>query len=257
MDEMDKVLEVMKTLRSEGGCNWDRAQNHKSLIPYLLEESYEVVHAIENEDDENLKEELGDLLFQVVFHSRIASEEGRFQFSDVAGNLSEKLIRRHPHVFQNQSDLSPEEVVQNWQKIKENEKKDRKETIDVPIALPALDRAHKIQKKAADVGFDWEDPRDVRAKVAEELEELDEEWTKGGSFERMEEELGDLLFAIVNFSRFLKINPEKALRKANEKFLYRFSQMEKFAKEQNQNFPDLSLEEKEVLWKKKKKQGNS
>jgi tetrapyrrole methylase family protein / MazG family protein len=252
---MQKLLDIMKTLRSENGCNWDKKQTHESLIPYVIEEAYEVVEAIEKKDKDNLKEELGDLLFQVVFHSQIAEEASIFNFQDVVDSISDKLVRRHPHVFSEKENLSPDEVLTNWAKIKEKEKEHLKKEMSllgkIP-PMPALEVAFRVQKKAAEVGFDWDSVEGVKAKVLEELGELEEEW-KGESSEAIEEELGDLLFSVINLSRFLKIDPEKALRRTNNKFLSRFSIMEKITLERNLNFHDLKMEEKEDLWKEAKK----
>ena len=259
MKEIDELLKVMDTLRGENGCNWDKKQTHDTLIPYLLEESYEVVDALEKRDKENLKEELGDLLFQIVFHSKIASEKKEFEMKDVALGIIEKLIRRHPHVFREKEDLHPDEVISNWEKIKEKEKSSKKKNLldDVPISFPALQRANKIQEKVSSVGFDWEDTQGVLDKVEEELNELKEEINQNSKNNpRIEEEFGDLMFSMVNLSRFLKINPETALRKANQKFENRFQFVEKMANLEDKNLKNMSKEEMEILWQKSKKIDN-
>lgn len=254
MKEIDNLLEVMNRLRGDNGCNWDKKQTHESLTPYLLEESYEVVDALERNDQINLKEELGDLLFQIVFHSKIADENNTFHLRDVASSITDKLIRRHPHVFEDQKSLDSEEVVVNWAKLKEKEKRDSgiiKQSIldDIPNALPALQKSLKIQEKVSEVGFDWDSLTGVFQKVKEELSELEEEiFNDSSSKERKEEELGDLMFTLVNLAKFLKINPETALRKANQKFNKRFRTIEKYAKTENKNILDLTKDEMEELW---------
>lgn len=254
MIEIDNLLEVMDRLRGEGGCNWDKKQTHESLTPYLLEETYEVVDALDKRDMTNLREELGDLLFQIVFHSKIASENKQFHLRDVAISISEKLIRRHPHVFGDPKNLDSEEVVKNWSKLKEKEKelqgrKERSILDDIPVSMPALQRSLKIQEKVSEVGFDWDSASGVLDKVKEEIKELEEELEKeNASFERKEEELGDVLFTLVNLSRFLKVNPETALRKANHKFRERFQFIEKKAGEYQRSIRDLSKDEMEELW---------
>ena len=260
MIEIEKLLEVMNTLRGESGCNWDKKQTHESLIPYLLEETYEVVDALENKDKNNLKEELGDLLFQIIFHSKIASENQDFDFKDVTQVLTEKLIRRHPHVFKEKQNLGVEEVLQNWDLIKNNEKDGNQSKYilaDIPKALPALLRAEKIQKKVSKVGFDWEEAEGIFQKIEEEINELKEELnTKNRIDERIEEELGDILFSVINLSRFLNINPEKALRKVNRKFESRFQFIEDEAYSQNKTIDKLKKDEMEDLWQKSKKIGS-
>lgn len=260
MEEMQKVLEIMATLRGENGCNWDKRQTHESLIPHLLEETYEVVDALHSLNDENLKEELGDLLFQIVFHCQIASETKRFTFKDVANTLSEKLISRHPHIFQEQKNLSAEEVLNNWENLKAKEKESKgilqESVLDgIPKSLPALQRAEKLQTKAAKVGFDWSNPKEIIKKIYEELNELEKELDNPNpSKKRIVDELGDVIFSVVNLSRFLNLSSELVLRYANEKFESRFRKMEIIAKEQKQTLEKLSLEEMENLWKISKEQ---
>lgn len=258
MNELERVLEIMSTLRGENGCNWDKKQTHKSLIPHLIEETYEVVDALEKEDTDGLKEELGDLLFQIVFHCQIAKEENRFTIQDIAKLLAEKLIARHPHIFAIQQNLSAEEVLINWEKLKEKEKASKgisQEAIldGIPRSLPALQKAEKLQTKASQIGFDWTNPKEIIHKIREELIELERELEEPSIFpERVLDELGDVLFSVINLSRFLNISSETALRYANDKFESRFRNVEKLAKERNQNLKDLKLEEMEELWKKAK-----
>jgi MazG family protein len=220
VNELYRLVDVMKRLRSPGGCPWDREQTHESLKPYLLEEAYEVLSAIDMHDDEELKEELGDLLLQIVFHAQLADEENRFSIDDVAESIVKKLIRRHPHVFSEVKVNGSEEVLQNWEKIKKDEGK--KSALDgVPPTLPALLKARRVQEKAKRVGFDWDNAEGAFEKVVEEVNELKKAIVEGkkGS---VEEELGDLLFSIVNVSRFLDVDAEDALRKTIHKFMVRF-----------------------------------
>ncbi len=260
MKEMKKVLEIMEILRGENGCNWDKKQTHESLLPYVIEETYEVVDALEKKDFDSLKEELGDLLFQIVFHSQLAKEAGKFEFIDILESLSQKLISRHPHVFGNPENLTSEEVLENWDKLKAKEnliKGVQLESIldGIPRSLPALAKAEKLQQKAAKVGFDWQRPEEIVEKIEEELEELKQELNNSKkNFQRVEEELGDLLFAVVNLSRFLKLSSELALRKANEKFELRFKKMEQEARQKGLQLHTLSLWEMEELWNKAKEE---
>ena len=243
----------MEKLRSPGGCPWDRKQTHRSLLPYLIEETYEVVDAVEKGDDRELREELGDLLLQVVFHSQIAKERGAFTIDDVVDSIAKKLIHRHPHVFGEREDIkTAEDVNREWEKLKEKEGKVKESILDgVPRSMPALERAYKLQKKAAKVGFDWKDFEGIKEKLIEELSEIEEELKKGNR-EKIEEEVGDLLFMAVNLARFLGVHPEVALRKANEKFEKRFRYMEKRAKEEGKDLREMSLDEMESLWQEAK-----
>ncbi len=260
MNELDELKKIMKILRSENGCNWDKKQNFNSLKEFILEESYEVVEAIEEKNFENLKEELGDLLFNIFFFSEIASEQKLFQIEDVAKVINEKLIRRHPHVFNKTENLSADEVLVNWNKIKEEEKKSepKKDSIldSIPKAFPALIRAEKIQSKAKSVGFDFENIDDVKKKVFEELEELFSE-IQSGDKSKQEEELGDVLFSVVNLSRFLKISPEIALKSSIKKFENRFKDLEKLVHSKDKKWDEYSLKELDELWEqvKRKKKG--
>ncbi len=243
----------MERLRSPNGCPWDREQTHKSLLPYLIEETYEVVDAVERGIDEELKEELGDLLLQVVFHSQIAKERGAFTIEDVVDSIARKLVERHPHVFGGRDDIkSAEDVSREWEKLKEKEGKKRESVLDgIPSSLPALERAYKLQKRAEKVGFDWRSFEGIKEKLLEELDEIESE-LKRGNREKLEEEVGDFLFMAVNLSRFLGIHPETALRKANRKFEERFRFMEKKAKEMGRSLSDMDIDEMEELWQEAK-----
>jgi tetrapyrrole methylase family protein/MazG family protein len=239
----------MKTLRSPSGCPWDLKQTHSSLVPYLLEETYEVIEAIEDNQADRMAEELGDLLLQIVFHAQVASEDGRFDIEDVAASINKKLIHRHPHIFKQKQDLSPEEVTQNWEQLKLAEKKGhRKSALDgIPKVLPALLKAFRLQQKASRFGFDWENSEQVYEKVGEEMEEL-KEALDASDHDQIEEEIGDLLFSVVNLARFLEIDPESALARTNKKFLDRFLYVEKKLAEQGRSLSDSDLAEMDALW---------
>jgi ATP diphosphatase len=234
---LDRLVAIMRRLRDPlTGCEWDREQTFATIAPYTIEEAYEVADAIARDDMDALADELGDLQLQVVFHSQMAEEAGKFTLEDVIGRICDKLERRHPHIF-GDAKQSP-----GWEEIKASERKkspDDSALAGVALALPALERAAKLQRRAARVGFDWPDPSGARAKIDEELAELDAET----DHKRMLEELGDLLFAVVNLARHLNIEPEAALREANAKFERRFRQIEKAP-----GFAELPLEEKERLW---------
>ena len=243
----EELVAIMARLRAEDGCPWDREQTHKSLRQHLLEEAYEVIEAIDLDDYEHLKSELGDLLLQVVFHAQMASEENRFAIGDVIESINEKLIRRHPHVFGDEKIETAAEQVVAWEKSKLT-KEGKKSAIDgVPKQLPALLRAYRMQGKAAAVGFDWPTIDPVWKKFDEEVDELKEAITRGDK-SHIEEELGDLLFTIVNISRFLKANPEDALRGTIEKFERRFKQVEAAISAQGRSIADASLEEMDEIW---------
>ncbi len=251
------LVHIMETLRSPDGCPWDREQTHQTLKPYLIEEAYEVLDAIDQEDLFLLEEELGDLLLQVVFHTQLAAESGYFEINDVTTGICRKLINRHPHVFADVDVENSDEVLTNWEAIK-REEKDNESVTDsmerMPKGLPALMRAYKIQKKAAGVGFDWDDVRDAIKKIHEELDEFLEIWESGDQ-DKTTEELGDLLFAVVNVCRFLKVRPEVALSHTNEKFIRRFAFIEQSAVEKGQKMSDMTLVEMDKLWEMAKKQG--
>ncbi|MTI68056.1 MAG: nucleoside triphosphate pyrophosphohydrolase [Firmicutes bacterium] len=247
---MNNLVNIMERLRNKDGCPWDMKQTHKTLREFVLEEAYEVVDAIDNDDIDNLVEELGDLLLQVVFHSIIANEEGYFNIYDVITRISEKLIYRHPHVFSNLVAKDVDEANLNWDSMKDKEKDIKTYTqrlTDIPKSLTTLSRSYKIQKKAANVGFDWNDIKDAFEKVKEELTEFEEVY-RGDDKENIEEELGDLLFSIVNVSRFLNINPEIALNKTIDKFIKRFSFIEKRSIELGKDLKDMNLKEMDELW---------
>ena len=254
----DQLLSIMRKLRGPGGCPWDAEQTHESLTRYLLEETYEVIEAIESKSPEHLKEELGDLLLQPIFHAVIAEEAGQFDVSDVIRTLCEKLVRRHPHVFGDLEISDSSAQIINWERIKKEEKGPEHTSAlsGVPPHLPALLKAQKITEKASRVGFDWNHSDQVFAKVMEELHEFEEAWA-GGNPERMEDELGDLLFAIVNLGRFLSLNPEEALRKTICRFQKRFSYVEDTLNKQGRNLSDATLEEMDILWEQVKKEERS
>lgn len=250
----NNLLKIMSMLRGKKGCPWDKEQTTVSLKPFLIEEAYEVIEAIDEKSPEKLKEELGDLLLQVIFHAQIAKERKEFDMEGILETLEEKLIRRHPHVFGDVSYEDAKEVLVQWEKIKKEEKANskRESMLDsVPKELPALLRAHRLQDKAARVGFDWKHINDVFAKVEEEIREF-----KGAIEEKkpeeIEDELGDIFFALVNVARFLEINPEDALRKTISKFISRFRYIEEKAKEQGRELSDMTLEEMDKFWEEAK-----
>jgi len=246
--KFDELVKIMATLRSEKGCPWDRVQTHDTLKRYLLEETYELIEAIENQDLKAMKEELGDLLLQIVFHSQIAKEKGNFDINDVIETIIQKMIGRHPHVFGEADFKTPEEVLSQWDDRKKEEGKLHESILEgIPSALPALLRAYKIQSRVSKVGFDWETVYGVIDKIKEELKEV-EEAVKSGEKTKIEEEIGDLLFSIVNLARFLRIDPETALRKTNRKFEERFKKLEKIAKERGKSLKDITLKEMDSLW---------
>ncbi len=257
----DDLLAIMSRLRGPGGCPWDAEQTHESLTRYLLEETYEVIEAIDLKSPEHLKEELGDLLLQPVFHAAIAEEAGTFTMADVIQTLCDKLVRRHPHVFGDVVIHDSNAQIENWERIKKAEKGDERRSAlsGVPPHLPALLKAQKITEKASRVGFDWERVDQVVAKVMEELHEFEEAMAEGDS-DRMEAELGDLLFAIVNLGRFLSINPEEALRKTITRFQQRFQYVEDGLHGQGRRMNEATLTEMDVLWeeaKQREKTGSS
>ena len=242
------LIDVMARLRApEGGCPWDIEQTFRTIAPYTIEEAYEVADAIERDDMPALKDELGDLLFQAVFHARMAEEDGLFDFADVAEAISEKMIRRHPHVFGDADMRDANEQTTAWeeQKAEERAAKGHRSLLDdVPVGLPGLSRAVKLQKRAARVGFDWREAKDVLSKIVEETAELTEAMDSKDA-NKMEDEFGDLLFVLANLSRHLKIDPEAALRRTNEKFVRRFSYIEE---KLGDRLSEASLEEMESLW---------
>jgi len=247
----DDLLSIMARLRSEGGCPWDREQTRESLKPYLIEEAYEAVEAIDDGPVEHLVEELGDVLFQVVFHARVGEERGEFGMPDVLRALNAKMVRRHPHVFAGASVGDAREALAQWERIKGSEKKAGGETRSVldglARTLPALLRAQRLQVKAARVGFDWPDWRGAWAKTREESGEL-EAALAGGDRERIREELGDLLFAVVNLARLLDLDAEDSMRQATEKFTRRFGEMEAEMKAAGRAVEEATLEEMDRVW---------
>lgn len=246
---IDQLIDIVAKLRGPGGCPWDREQTHATLRGGLLEEAYEVVEAIDNQDDANLREELGDLLLQSVFHAQLAHEEGRFDFDQVARGISEKLVRRHPHVFGEDACVDSNAVLLKWDEIKRAEKGNRAESVldGVSGGLPALMHAQKVQKKAGKVGFDWPEAVPVIAKVREELTELEAELASGNPA-AIEAELGDLLFSVVNLARKLHLDAETALRGATNKFIRRFRAVEDLARERQLTLEKMSLAELDALW---------
>ncbi|HDO35460.1 MAG TPA: nucleoside triphosphate pyrophosphohydrolase [Nitrospirae bacterium] len=242
----------MDRLRDKNGCPWDREQTRESLKPFLIEEAYELLEAIEENSPGKIKEEIGDLLFQLIFHARISEELGEFDIRDVLDSITEKMISRHPHVFGNLNLESTEEVVQRWEEHKKREGKLRDSVLEgVPRALPSLLRAQRVQERASRVGFDWKEAGGVLEKIEEELEEF-REAVRSGEGKRMEEELGDLLFSIVNLSRFVNINPEEALRRTTDRFIRRFRYIETGARAMGRKLDELSLEEMDRLWEEAK-----
>ena len=246
-----ELVEVMARLRAEDGCPWDREQTHESLKPYLLEEAYEMLEAIDQGDDRELCKELGDVLLQIVFHAQIASEEGRFSVDDVCRALIDKLIHRHPHVFADAKVDDADQVVTNWQQLKQQERSATGQPLSavdgVPKQLPALLRAQRIQSRASRVGFDWDRIAGPLDKVEEEFGELRKDWEAGES-QKVEEEFGDLLFALVNTARFLQVDPEDALRRAVTKFERRFRAVEESFRARGKRMEEASLEEMDEVW---------
>ena len=246
------LLRIMEILRAPDGCMWDREQDHQSIRRNFIEETYEVCEAIDEQDPEHLKEELGDVLLQVVFHTEMEKEKGVFDIGDVADGICKKLIYRHPHIFGTVEVGSSEEILRNWDELKRKEKHQKSDTdtlASVAKSLPGLIRAEKLQKKAAKVGFDWENAQGALEKVGEELDEVKRAVAGDGD---PEEELGDLLFAAVNVARHLKVDPERAMEKTCNKFIRRFADMEQQAKEENKALSGLSLAELDTLWNRSK-----
>ncbi len=252
-DPFRELVAVIARLRGPDGCPWDREQTFVSLRPYLLEETYEILEALDDEDFARLKEELGDLLMHIVFQAQIAREEGLFDIDDVLRTINEKLIRRHPHVFGDVEVEGTREVLENWEKIKLGE---GEKTLlgGVPRSLPALLRAFRVQEKASGVGFDWKRDRDVIAKITEEIKEL-RAAKRSQDKEKIADEFGDLLFSIVNLSRFWGVSPEEALRRTTEKFIRRFAYIEAELNKRGSDPGSASLEEMDDLWEEAKKKG--
>jgi ATP diphosphatase len=265
--DIRRLVDIMAALRAPGsGCPWDLEQTFATIVPYTLEEAYEVADAVERGDRGDLREELGDLLLQVVFHARMAQEEGAFDFGDVVEAITRKLIRRHPHVFGDARDLTSDEVKALWGRIKADEKRERAAArapgsppaqdagvlAGVPLALPALTRALKLQQKAGKVGFDWNDARAVLAKLREEMDEIEAELAAGAE-DKVAGEVGDLLFAVANLARHLRVDPEGALRSANAKFERRFAHIEARLGAEGRAPEGATLDEMEALWEEAKR----
>ncbi|MFQ5449997.1 MAG: nucleoside triphosphate pyrophosphohydrolase [Nitrospinaceae bacterium] len=250
-----KLVTIVDTLMGENGCPWDRVQTRESLKPYLVEEVYETLEALDREHPEEIKDELGDLLYQILFHAKISALKNEFDIQDVIQSISEKMVRRHPHVFKEGELHTPEEVVHQWEEIKKNEKKHspRKSVLDgVPIHLPGLLRAQKLQKKAAKHGFDWDKITAVFDKLDEEIAEFKKAVLSGENAD-IKGELGDILFVLVNIARFKKIDAEEALRATNNKFIRRFQHIEREVAKQGKELKDTPLEELEKYWRQAKR----
>jgi len=246
--EFEKLVGIMTALRGEKGCPWDKEQTRESLRPFLVEETYEVLEAIDEGNPEKIREELGDLLFQIIFHCQIAKERNEFDIKDVVRTISGKMIGRHPHVFGGETYETSEEVLKQWEERKKEEGKSRESILEgIPRELPSLLRAHRIQARASRVGFDWRQVEEVIGKLDEELKEFREALERKDQQE-IEDELGDVFFALVNISRFVGINPEDALRKTISKFISRFRYIETKAAEARKSLSGMSLEEMDALW---------
>jgi len=258
-DLFAELVKIMEQLRGEEGCPWDREQTHESLKPFLIEEAYEVLEAMEARDQERFQEELGDLLFQIIFHTQIGKEQGQFTMEQLLEKITEKMVRRHPHVFSDSLVADAQEVLFNWEAIKRREKGGKRagSALDgIPRDLPSLLRAHRLQDRASRLGFDWPDVKGAYAKAEEEMGELQSALHEGDR-SRMEEELGDLLFSLVNIARFIEVNPEEALRKAIDRFVQRFHHIEESFKQQGREIQKGDLEEMERLWREaKQKKGD-
>ncbi len=253
IEALGKVIDTLDILRVQ--CPWDRKQTNESLRPNTIEEVYELCEALINDDSQNISKELGDVLLHVLFYSKIGEEKGDFDIADVAEKLNNKLIFRHPHVFGDVTASNAHQVELNWEQIKLKERDGNKTVLaGVPSSLPALIKAYRIQEKAANVGFDWEDPDQVWQKVKEEIAEFETE-VKNGDKEKMEREMGDVFFALVNAARLYGITPENALEKTNHKFMARFNYLEQKAREAGKALKDMTLGEMDELWNEAKKQG--
>jgi len=248
MSSIGKLVEIVTQLRAPDGCPWDREQTHQSIRNLLLEECYEVIEAIDENNDTMLQEELGDVLLHIVFHAHLASERNAFTLDDVTESISEKLVRRHPHVFGDEQCSDSSEVLQKWDELKKKEKSDRKSRLDgIPPILPALMQAREMQKKAAKAGFDWDDPKGVIHKTREELDEL-ESALESGDRTGIREEIGDLLFSLVNLARHLDVDAEEACRLTNRKFSRRFRHIETALERDGKTMEETSIDELESYW---------
>lgn len=249
--EFKRLLEIMNKLRAE--CPWDKKQNNESLRHLTIEEVYELGDAILNDDNSEIMKELGDIMLHIVFYAKIGEEKGAFNMSDVLRNINEKLIRRHPHIFSDVVVRDEEEVKENWEKIKMKE--GRKSVLEgVPKGLPAMVKAFRMQEKAKGVGFDWNNTEQVWHKVLEEIKEFNEEVKSNSNLDRIEDEFGDILFAMINYARFIGVNPENALERTNKKFIKRFNYIEEHAQKEGRSVSDMTLDEMEEIWCKAKKE---
>ncbi|MFQ6607883.1 MAG: nucleoside triphosphate pyrophosphohydrolase [Fidelibacterota bacterium] len=246
-EQFNELVKIVSRLRGPDGCPWDKEQTHASLLPFFLEEAYEVIETVDQEDWKTLSEELGDILLHAVFQAKIGEENNEFTLEDVLKGINEKLIRRHPHVFGDKHANSAFHAKQNWEAAKQKEKGRESRLDGVPKTLPALIRAQRLQQKAAYVGFDWEEIEPVWNKIHEEIDELKEAHTSGNK-KHITEEIGDLFFALVNLCRFLEIPAEDALRNTNEKFIYRFRLVEKKLQQRGSSVDEASLEEMDEIW---------
>ncbi len=247
----DDLVGIMARLRGEGGCPWDRRQTKDSLKPFLIEETYEILETLDRGDDKGLKEELGDLLFHIIFMARIAQEEDSFDIYDVVQGVAEKMVRRHPHVFGRSQVSGPQEVEANWARLKAEEKPGRSLMDGLPRHLPALMRAYRLTQRASKVGFDWEDRDQVWEKLEEELREF-KEALREEKEEKVRDEFGDLLFTLVNLARFIGVEPEDSLRRTTDMFVGRFKYIEKRLKEEGKGPHEVSLVEMDALWEESK-----
>lgn len=252
LSPFERLKLLMKILRSDQGCSWDRKQTHKSLIPYLVEESYEVIEAIESGDPEAVCEELGDLICQALFHAQIASENGEFEIEDSLNSIVDKLILRHPHVFENRQDLDPKQVKDQWEKIKIESGGGKKVLAGLPLTMPALLMAYRIGQKAGGVGFDWPTAEEVFEKIEEEITEI-KQAIAGNDSQHLSEEIGDLLFAVASLARKLEVDPEQALKGALKKFISRFELLEKEIRKSGGSFKEYDLSQLEEIWQQIKK----
>jgi len=254
LNSLSKLIKITETLMGDDGCPWDKVQTRESLKPYLVEETYEVLEALDGNDPEKIKDELGDLLYQILFHSKISSLKGEFDFRDVIDNLNEKMVRRHPHVFKEGKLNTPDQVVGQWEEIKkkENNKANQKSVLDsIPINLPSLIKAQKLQKKAAKEGFDWDQINDVFDKLDEEIKEFKDAVLKKTAAD-IQSEIGDIIFVITNIAKFYEVDAEEALRSTNNKFIKRFQYIEQKLEGKGKTLKDSPLEEMERYWQEAK-----
>ena len=248
-EEFTKLVKIIARLRGPDGCPWDRKQTHSSLREFLLQENYEVLESLDESDFPKLRQELGDLLLQIMLHTQIASENGEFNLKDVLENLNNKLVRRHPHIFGNEKVQGAEEVSHNWEQLKKKERKEDSSILDsVPRQMPALAYSQEVQRRASQIGFDWDNINGVIDKLVEEIKELNQ----SVSLKEKTEEFGDIFFTLANISRRLGIDPEASLRQANRKFYRRFKYMEETSRQRGMDFSKLSFDEQNALWEEAK-----